>query len=86
MPVAKALKAEQAATDATCHCRNGAAEDPLLEEERGIARSGRSQSDLAELLCAPAVSREYRYWQPGSLKVPTRVCHPAVDDIWPANV
>jgi len=28
----------------------------------------------------------YVYWQPGSLKLAIRVCQPAVDDIWPANV
>ncbi len=26
------------------------------------------------------------YWQPGNLKLPMRVCHPAVDEIWPASV
>ena len=41
----------------------------------GIARKGRSQTFLAELLCALGLPYDYRYLQPGNLKLAMRVCH-----------
>ena len=64
--------------------------DQLLRQS-GTFRSNQKIQDrpeLCEYLLLEMLRgcRDNFYWQPGNLKLPTRVCQPAGDDIWPAKV
>ena len=86
-PFVKGLKAEQGQPALRAMSRSGGRRRRITSNKNlGSPGTDDPKHLLAELLCAPAVSRDYHYSQPGSLKVPTRVCQPAGEEFWPAKV
>jgi hypothetical protein len=66
---------------------NEAREPPLLVPKTQSAFHPRAQRNAfrrRDAHCRP--SYDHCSWQPGSLKLPMRVCQPAALDCWPANV
>jgi hypothetical protein len=52
-----------------------------VKQEFGIARNGDPKCLFVKIA---VLFKDYS--QPGNLKLPMRVCQPAVDDNWPARV
>src|SRR5438132_4971310 len=65
----------------------------LFQRGAPLARVSRDQATTSQRCDRVRQSGEccveqacWVYWQPGNLKLPMRVCQPAVEDIWPDRV